>query len=135
MAGLAVVKQRLKLGFHDLCGRRIGGHQMHKAGADASYFVVDGLQAGKQLLGAEVAKGVDPAGFALESRQMQGHGGECLVVVGVGWWPGPGLGGRGEFYQCSVALYALRRSPVVTLVFGWVDNKDYEYYLQRRRRD
>ena len=57
---------------------------MHKPGTDGSNFVVNGLQAGKQLLGAEVAQGIDPAGFALESRQMQGHGGGGLVVVGVG---------------------------------------------------
>ena len=94
--------------MHGVGGRHIGGHQMHEPGADTGDFVVDGLQAGKQLLGAEVAQGIDPAGFALESRQMQGHGGECLVVVGVGWWPGPGLGGSGEFYQCSDGLNALR---------------------------
>ncbi len=57
---------------------------MHIPGADAGDLVVDGLQPGKQLLGAEVAQGIDPAGFALESRQMQGHGGGGLVVVGVG---------------------------------------------------
>src|SRR5450759_1780257 len=47
---------------------------MYKTGADAHDLVVNALQAGQKLLNAEIAQGADPVGFALKSRQVQGHG-------------------------------------------------------------
>ena len=46
---------------------------MHKPGVDTHDLVVNGLQAGQQLLNAKIAQGADPVGFALKSRQVQGH--------------------------------------------------------------
>ena len=44
--------------------------QMDEAGRDADDLVADGLQAGQELLGAEVAKGV----AALDRGDVLGHG-------------------------------------------------------------
>ena len=54
--------------------QRLAGGQVYKAGADAADLVVDGLQAGQELLDAKIAQGADAVGFALKSGQVQGHG-------------------------------------------------------------
>ena len=66
---------------------------MHKAGINASDFFVNSLQARQELLDAEVTQGGDAVRLALKSRQMQGHGGGGLEVVGqAACEAGPGLG-------------------------------------------
>ena len=81
-ARLAIAEQGRQLGFEGFGRNRFGGHQMDKPGVDAHDFVVNGLQARKELLDAKVAQGTDAVGFALKSRQVQSHGSNSLLVEG-----------------------------------------------------
>ena len=62
-----------------------GGYQMDKSGLNTNDFLVNGLKAGKQLLGAKVAQSIDGgrrryivALSALKSSQVQCHCGGKL---------------------------------------------------------
>ena len=73
-ARFAVGQQRRQPLAFGRVGRVIGGHQVHEPGRDAADLVVDGLQAGKQLLDAKFAEGV----AALELGDVQGHCETCV---------------------------------------------------------
>ncbi len=84
----AIVQQGGQPGLLGLSGKRIGRHQVDKTGLDAADLVVNGLQAGKELLDAKIAQGIDARRHALKSRQVQGHGSGGLdVVAGSGSCP------------------------------------------------
>jgi hypothetical protein len=59
----------------------VSSHQMHEPGANAADLVVDGPEAGQQLLDSKFAEGI----AALELGNVQGHNGA---------WYGSGSGGR-----------------------------------------
>ena len=82
LARLTVAEQGRQLGFYGLGRNGFGSDQMHKPGVDAHDFVVNGLQARKELLDAKVAQGTDAVGFALKSRQVQSHGSNSLLMEG-----------------------------------------------------
>ena len=81
-ARVAIRQQSRQLLLERLGRRCLGGHQMHKARTDAGDLVVNRLQTRQKLLDAKIAQGADAVGFALESGQVQGHGGGGLVVKG-----------------------------------------------------
>ncbi len=75
---------------------------MYKTGLDAADLVVNGLQAGKQLLDAKIAQGIDARRHALKSRQVQGHGSGGLNESGGQRELSCGLGTIG--YRCALIL-------------------------------